>query len=153
MKGDWNVLFPLFTDLSGKRAVIVGGGTIGLRRAEILVRFGADVTVISPEIKRTKQNVNHIDRVYEKGDLKGAFLAVAATDDREVNCAVGIEAGELGIPVSVADCAGECTFYFPAICEGDGLVAGVVSDGSDHRKTAKAAGEIREILSKLPTED
>lgn len=147
------MLFPLFTDLSGKRAVIVGGGAIGLRRAEVLVRFGADVTVISPEMKRAMQEVNHIERIYEKGDLRGAFLAIAATDDREVNRAVGIEAGMLGIPVSVADCSGECTFYFPAICEGDGLIAGVVSDGINHRKTARAAREIREVLSKMTRGD
>ena len=44
--------FPLFVDLTGKRAVVIGGGTVGLRRAEVLARFGAEVTVVSPALDR-----------------------------------------------------------------------------------------------------
>lgn len=147
------MMFPLFVDLSGKRAIIVGGGTVGCRRAKVLSRFGADVTIISPEIKGTVETICHIARCYKKGDLEGAFLAVAATDSREVNRAVGTEALERGIPVSVADCAAECTFFFPAICEGKGLVAGIVSDGHDHRRTAAAASAIRDAMHSLPYAD
>ena len=75
--------------------------------------------------------------------------AIAATGDREVNLQVGEEARRLGIPVSVADCDAECSFYFPAICTGEGLVAGVVSSGKDHHKTARAAREIRKVLEEL----
>ena len=39
--------FPLFVDLAGKKALVIGGGTVGLRRAEVLARFGAEVTVVS----------------------------------------------------------------------------------------------------------
>ena len=42
--------FPLFLDLTGRRAVVLGGGTVGLRRAAALARFGAEVTVISPHL-------------------------------------------------------------------------------------------------------
>lgn len=140
--------FPLFIDLSDKRAVVVGGGRVGLRRVAELEKFGAHVTVISPGISGSIGRAKHIARKYKKGDLEGSFLAVAATNDREVNRAIGVEAGVLGVYVSVADCAEECSFYFPAICQGDGLVAGVVSNGGDHSKTAAAAKEIRKILSK-----
>ena len=49
----------------------------------------------------------------------------------------------------MADCEAECSFYFPAICAGDDLVAGVVSSGKDHHKTARAAREIRKVLEEL----
>ena len=76
-------------------------------------------------------------------------MAVAATNDREVNHQVGLEARQSGIFVSVADRKEESTFFFPAICKGNGLVAGVVSRGAEHKKTAAAAREIRKILEEL----
>ena len=78
-----------------------------------------------------------------------ALLAIAATDDRAVNRQVGVDARRAGIPVSVADCEAECTFYFPAICTGQDLVAGVVSTGKDHHKTAQAARAVRKTLEEL----
>ena len=144
-----NLRFPLFVDLHGKKAVVVGGGKIALRRVKGLRDFGADVTVIAPQLAQPMEGITHLCRSYEPGDLTGAFLAVAATNDRDVNRAVGEEARAQSIPVSVADRAEECSFYFPAICTGGGLVAGVVSDGSSHRRTARAAQEIRTVLETL----
>ena len=141
--------FPLFLDLTGKKVVLVGGGTIAARRIGTLRLFGCEIVVIAPELKAKAEDLTWLQRPYEPGDLEGAFLAIAATGDREVNRQVGEEARRLGIPVSVADCEAECSFYFPAICTGEGLVAGVVSSGKDHHKTARAAREIRKVLEEL----
>lgn len=141
--------FPLFLDLSEKTVVLVGGGTIAARRIGTLRLFGCRIVVIAPELKANAEGLTWLQRPYRPGDLQGAFLAIAATDDRAVNHQVGEEARQLGIPVSVADCEAECTFYFPAICAGDDLVAGVVSSGKDHHKTARAAKEIRKVLEEL----
>ena len=141
--------FPLFVDLYGRRCVIVGGGAIAARRAAVLGEFGAAVTVIAPEWKGGVRNIDWVPRVYVPGDLAGAFLAVAATDDREVNRSVGEEARKLGIPVSVADRREECTFFFPAVCTGENLVAGVIGRGDDHARTARAARAIRSALEGL----
>lgn len=54
-----------------------------------------------------------------------------------------------GIPVSVADCPEECTFFFPAVCTGENLVAGVIGRGDDHARTARAARAIRSALEGL----
>ena len=135
--------FPLFVDLTGRSAVVVGGGAVACRRAGLLRDFGARVTVIAPELKQPLEGVAWQARPYAPGDLAGAFLAVAATDDRAVNRSVGEEARALGVPVSVADAPGECTFFFPAVCLGEGVVAGVVSRGDDHNKTARAARAVR----------
>lgn len=144
-----NLRFPLFVDLHGKRAVVVGGGKIALRRVKGLRDFGADVTVIAPQLAQPMEGITHLCRSYEPGDLTGAFLAVAATNDRDINRAVGEEARAQSIPVSVADRAEECTFFFPALCTGKGMIAGVVSDGTDHHKTAAAAKAIRAVLEEL----
>lgn len=144
-----NRRFPLFIDLTDRPVTVIGGGPVGMRRACILIGFGARVTIISPAISGHVGGAVHIEREYREGDLRGAFLAVAATDSREVNRAVGLEAKRLDIPVSVADRAEECSFYFPAVCEGAGLVAGVVSGGEEHSKTTRAAAAIREILSEF----
>ena len=141
--------FPLFLDLKGKKAVIVGGGKIALRRAGVLLSFGADVTIIAPECEAAPEGAAFFQRPYEPGDLAGAFLAVAATNCREINFQVGQEAKATGILVSVADRKEESTFFFPAICTGSGLVAGVVSQGEEHKKTAAAARKIRTVLEEL----
>lgn len=141
--------FPMFIDLTGKRVVLVGGGTIAARRIASLRLFGCEIEVIAPELKCSAQGLIWHPRAYVPGDLQGACLAIAATDDRQVNHAVGQEAGQLGIPVSVADCEEECTFYFPAVCTGENVIAGVVSDGKDHHRTARAAKAIRRALEEL----
>ena len=141
--------FPLFVDLTGRAAVVIGGGKVGLRRAEVLRRFGADVTLISPRLCAPLESVRHIPRPYQPGDLAGAFLAVAAADDGAVNAAAGREARERGVMFNRSDCPAECDFFFPAVCEGEGLVAGIAGDGSDHPRTAEAARKIRQIIPEI----
>lgn len=141
--------FPLFVDLRDRPAVVVGGGTVGLRRAEVLRDFGARVTVIAPALARDLPGVTHFCRTYQAGDLTGAFLAVAATDDPTVNDAVEAEARQLGVLFNRSDRPEACDFYFPAICRTDTLVAGLVGDGRDHKKTARAAKAVRETLEEL----
>lgn len=144
-----NLRFPLFVDLSGKTVVLIGGGTIASRRIASLRLFGCRIVVIAPELKCSAEGIEWQARDYAPGDLDGAAIAVAATDNRDVNHAVWQEAQRLGIPVSVADCEQECSFYFPAICTGENLIAGVVSTGKDHHRTARAAREIRKVLEEL----
>lgn len=148
-RGEQVPYFPLFVDLRGKPVVLVGGGTIASRRINVLRQFGCELTVIAPHLKLAADWFTWLPRTYRPGDLEGAFLAIAATESREVNRAIGEEARQRGIPVSVADCMEECSFFFPAICTGGGVVAGVVSSGKNHRRTAVAAKKIRTVLEDL----
>ena len=141
--------FPMFVSLEGKKIVVVGGGNIAQRRIGVLLEFGAQVIIVAPEVQKVPEGAVWLQKPYETGDLKGAFFAVTATNNREVNHQVYLDAENMGIPVSVADCLKECTFFFPAICRGDNLIAGVVSDGTDHHKTARAARAIRSTLEEL----
>jgi siroheme synthase-like protein len=147
--------FPLFVDIAGRKALVVGGGNIAERRAEILVSFGADVTVISPEateyIERAAaaNTIGLLRRKYKAGDIAAIapFLVIAATDERQVNHQIMAEAKELNIHVSVADCREECSCCFPAIAENDDYVAGLVSKNGNHAGVKEAAKKIREFLN------
>ncbi|MDO4173221.1 MAG: precorrin-6A reductase [Eubacteriales bacterium] len=137
--------FPLFVDLTGKRCLVVGCGNIGAHRAAVLLRYGADVTVVAPE-GETPQGARRLTREFCPGDLDGAFLVAAATDCRAINHRIYELCMERGIFVSTADNRDECTFFFPAVRTGAGLSVGVVSDGSDHKKTARTAHAIEAVL-------
>ena len=137
--------FPLFVDLTGRKCVVVGGGNIGRHRAEVLLRYGAQVVVISPD-GDAPTGAQHIRRTFQPDDIDSAFLVTAATNDRQINHAVYELCRERNVFVSTADNRDECTFFFPAVRTGNGLSVGVVSDGSDHKKTARAARAIETIL-------
>lgn len=145
--------FPMYVNLRGKRVLVVGGGKIAARRIETLLKFGCDITVVSPEVEDAILTHSSDERLklrfgrYSAGDLEGAELVLAATNDREVNRRVGLEAKALGLPVSVADAREECTFYFPAIVEHDGIVIGLSSQGRSHQGVSALAKKLRWILN------
>ncbi len=91
--------YPIFLNVSGKRAVVVGGGPVAVRKAKGLIEAGAQVIVIAPDLSANLP-VGWRKRRYRAGDLKGATLAFAATNDRAVNARVRSEANVLGIPVA-----------------------------------------------------
>lgn len=142
--------FPLFMSLSGKTVTVVGAGKIASRRIKVLIEYGARIRVIAPqiceEIRTLSGSLEIIERDYERGDVSGSFMVIAATDRRGVNQKVGSEAKAEGIHVSVADSREECSFYFPAVIRKGSISIGLVSDGSDHAAAARTAGELREYL-------
>lgn len=151
--GDAHLRFPLFVDLAKERCVVVGLGSIGLRRARALVSFGAEVVAFDPSPRESaaaeagELGVRLERREWRPSDLEGARLVVVATATRTVNAVIGRAARRLGIPVSVADSAEESTFFFPAICRSERLVAGITSGGGDHTLVAHAAASVREALA------
>lgn len=153
---DSKTFFPLFIDMNGKKALIVGGGNVAERRVKILVSFGADVTVISPDVTEyiehvSSSNIIHLlKRKYENDDITAVnpFLIIAATNDRQVNHRVMTEAKNQNIYISVADNREECTFYFPAIAESGDYIAGLVSkDGGNHTGVKRMAEKTREVVT------
>ena len=132
-------LFPLLTDMEGRSAVIAGGGKVAARRAETLLRCGARVTAVSPEFCAAFDDLacDKKKKKWEPADFAGAVIAVAATSDSAVNRAAAAEAKKLGIPVSAADDAADCTFFFPSLInEGEAAAsvsAGALSPALTHR--------------------
>ncbi|MDT5137386.1 MAG: uroporphyrin-III C-methyltransferase / precorrin-2 dehydrogenase / sirohydrochlorin ferrochelatase [Mycobacterium sp.] len=134
--------------LTGRKVVVVGGGSVAQRRLPLLIASGADVQVIS---RRATQSVEAMDgitlslREYRAGDLDGAWYAIAATDDPQVNEAVVAEAERLRIFCVRADIAVEGTAVTPASFEYAGLSVGVLA-GGEHRRSAAIRSAIREAL-------
>jgi uroporphyrin-III C-methyltransferase/precorrin-2 dehydrogenase/sirohydrochlorin ferrochelatase len=134
--------------LAAKKVVVVGGGTVAQRRLPLLIASGADVHVISRTVTRAVEAMNGITlsvRDYRDGDLDGAWYAIAATDDAQVNAAVVDEADRRRIFCVRADIAVEGTAVTPATFSYAGLSVGVLA-GGEHRRSAAIRSAIREAL-------
>ena len=127
--------FPIFLDLKGKLCVVVGGGRVGERKVRSLLRAGARVKVIAPEIALPISRwgktgkITHSPRPYRSGDLRGAFLAIAATGDRRANGRVFLEAQKRRIPVNVVDDPAHSSFIVPSIVAKRDLVMAISTSG------------------------
>jgi uroporphyrin-III C-methyltransferase / precorrin-2 dehydrogenase / sirohydrochlorin ferrochelatase len=134
--------------LSGRKVVVVGGGTVAQRRLPLLLANGADVHVIAraatPAVEAT-EGVTLELRDYRDGDLDGAWYAIAATNDPDVNAAVVAEAERRRVFCVRADAAREGNAVTPASFEYEGLSVGVLA-GGEHRRSAAIRTAIREAL-------
>lgn len=124
--------YPAFLDLSGKKAIVVGGGSVAERKVMMLLRSGASVTVISPNITlrlrkaRSEGRIAHRARQYRSGDLRGSFLVVAATDNKAVNTRISQDAPAL---VNVVDVPSECNFIAPSVIQRGPLLLAISTSG------------------------
>jgi siroheme synthase-like protein len=135
--------------LKERRCIVVGGGEIARRKVESLLEAGAQqVVVISPRLSdglaplRRQGRIRHLSRAYRSGDLEGAFLVIATTDDPAVNRAVWQEAEARGMLVNVADDPDHCNFIVPSTLRRGDLVIGVSTGG---QSPALAASLRREL--------
>jgi uroporphyrin-III C-methyltransferase/precorrin-2 dehydrogenase/sirohydrochlorin ferrochelatase len=134
--------------LTGKKVVVVGGGTVAQRRLPLLIANGADVQVITRAATPAVEGMSGITltlREFRGGDLDGAWYAIAATDDPDVNTAVVAEAERLHIFCVRADVAREGSAVTPASFEYEGLSVGVLA-GGEHRRSAAIRSAIHEAL-------
>lgn len=144
--------FPLFVDLSGRCALVVGGGTVAERKAKTLLEFGASVRLVSPRVtpEIRRMAVSGVlccrEKSYGPEDMDGVFLAVAAADDREVNRSVSREASRRSVPVNVADDPELCTFYFPAVVRRGDFVVGISTSGAYPAFAACARRQIENLF-------
>ncbi|MSS63341.1 precorrin-2 dehydrogenase/sirohydrochlorin ferrochelatase family protein [Velocimicrobium porci] len=144
--------FPMFIDMTGKKVLVIGGGTIATRRIRTLLEFKCDITVISlgltAELKELsdQSKIRWKKREYSYGEIESEFLVIGATDNREVNHLVYLEAKKKGCLVNIIDCKEECDFYFPAVIIRDDIVIGVTASGTNHKAVKETAAWIRENL-------
>lgn len=136
-------------DVTGRRCVVVGGGSVGHEKAAGLVACGAHVTVVSPTLQDafSALGVEWVARRYRRSDLTGAFLVIAATSDRSVNERVHRDAEARGMLCNVADVPELCNFILPAVHR-EGPIAVAVSTGGASPALAK---RLRTEIARLVT--
>jgi len=115
--------FPLFLDIKDKPVLLVGGGEVAARKFHLLSDAGASITVVAPQLGEelaaalARGAVRHHAREFAASDIEGAWLVVAATDDRAVNAAVSAAANAARIPCNVVDDRELSSFIMPAIID------------------------------------
>ncbi len=132
-------MYPVGLRLAGRRVVVVGGGQVAHRRVAGLLEAGAAVTVVSPHLTPALEalvapgQVTWLARPYATGDLAGAWYAVAATDDPEVNAAVAAEAERTHTFCARADDRAASSVWTPAVGRQGDLVVGIHGGGDPQR--------------------
>jgi uroporphyrin-III C-methyltransferase/precorrin-2 dehydrogenase/sirohydrochlorin ferrochelatase len=126
---------PIFMNLRDRPALVVGGGTVAARKAELLLLAGASVTVIAPRVRNEMQRMIEAGRVawreqvFGPGLVRGFRIVIAATDNEAVNRLVFEECERHAIPVNVADQPELCSFILPAIVERGPLTLALSTGG------------------------
>ena len=136
--------------LSGRRCLVVGGGDVGLEKVEGLLTCDAAVTLVAPQAHQELEalaaegSITWERRAYEPGDLDGALLVIAATDDTEVNIAVHEDAEARAMLVNVVDVPPLCSFILPAIVRTGPLAIAISTAGASPALAKRMKREIAE---------
>jgi uroporphyrin-III C-methyltransferase/precorrin-2 dehydrogenase/sirohydrochlorin ferrochelatase len=140
--------YPLFADLEGRRCVVVGGGIVAQRKVAMLLRCGAAVTVVSPEltlslsVSAQRGRIRHIHRRFRPSDVRGAWLVYAATDDQRINEQIYETATRLRIFTNVVDQKPLCSFIAPAIFTRGPMTVAVSTGGASPSLSKKIRDEL-----------
>ena len=139
-------------DLEQQRCVVIGGGKVAARKIAGLVDAGARVQVISPEIDPEIVEIAAAgqalinQRAYSPGDLQGAFLAIAATDDPAINHAVWEEARSSGTLINVVDDPQHSNFIVPALVRRGELTIAITTGGGSPALARRLREQFEELI-------
>ncbi|HMD57621.1 MAG TPA: bifunctional precorrin-2 dehydrogenase/sirohydrochlorin ferrochelatase [Solirubrobacteraceae bacterium] len=135
--------------LSARPCLVIGGGEIGLEKVEGLLACDADVTLIAPEAEPAlaalarEGSIRWEGRAYAgAADLEGAFLAIAATNDTDVNIAVFEDAERRAMLVNIVDVPPLCNFILPAIVRTGPLAIAISTAGASPALAKRMKREI-----------
>lgn len=143
--------YPAFINLSGKKCVVVGGGKVAERKVLSLLRSGANVAVISPAITnilkkyKEKGKIKHIERDYKNGDIKDAFLVIAATSDEATNIRVSRDAPFL---VNVVDRPDLANFIVPSVVSRGPMTIAISTSGASPAMAKEVRKELEILYGK-----
>jgi uroporphyrin-III C-methyltransferase/precorrin-2 dehydrogenase/sirohydrochlorin ferrochelatase len=128
--------FPIFLDLENRDCLVVGGGRIAARKVSLLLRAGANVQVIAPDLcdelrqLADNQRIIHRQREFDDADINGKVLVIAATDRQDINRRVSELAKQANVPVNVVDQPDLCSFIVPSIIDRSPVQVAVSTGGS-----------------------
>lgn len=127
---------PIFMRLTDRPCLVVGGGKIAARKVKLLLRSGARITLVAPELCGeletlvSEKKVEYFGRAYQQSDMDEKILVIAATSDQHINEEVSRLAGEHRIPVNVVDQPALCSFIMPSIINRDPIQVAVSTGGT-----------------------
>lgn len=127
---------PIFYNIKNRHCVVIGGGDVAVRKATMLLKADAAVTLYSPVLCHELQDaveakkIKYVQASFEESQLTGACLVIAATDDQAVNETVSVVAKARNIPVNVVDAPDLCTFTMGSIIDRSPVVIAVSSEGN-----------------------
>jgi siroheme synthase-like protein len=146
-------LYPIFANIENKLAIVIGGGEVAYRKVKDLSNARARIKIISPEIqekikalKKKDHSIEIINREYRQGDLNGAFLVFAATNNNNVNRLIFNEASERGILINSADDPDNCSFYVPSMIRKGDLIVAVSTSGTSPAMAARLSNEFKDVV-------
>ena len=143
--------YPAFIDLKDKQVVVIGGGSVAERKIRSLISAEANVRVISPEITkgliklRDKGALKHTKRTYRKGDLKKAFIVIAATSSSNINSKIVDDADCL---VNVVDIPSNGNFIVPSLVRQGTLTIAISTEGASPAISKAIRKEIEGLYGK-----
>ena len=147
--------YPAGLRLSGRKVLVVGGGTVAQRRVPTLIAAGADVHLVSPEVTPAIEGlvgsgeVGWEQRGFADSDLDEAWYVMAATDDTEVNERISLLAEQRRIFCVRADDADAATAFTPAVGHHDGVTVAVMGSTASDRNPRRSAGVRDDIVAAL----
>jgi precorrin-2 dehydrogenase/sirohydrochlorin ferrochelatase len=138
-------LYPVFLNIEGRLAVVVGGGEVAYRKIKDLAESGARIRIIAPVLHKgiiefAGKNCNVveiIEREYQNGDIEDAFIVFSSTDDPELNQRIFQEADTRGIFVNAVDDPANCTFFVPSQTRRGDLLLAVSTSGASPAMAAR----------------
>lgn len=135
--------FPIFINVENVKVLVIGLGCIAARRINVLKNFGAEITVITKEVKTNVENIDIKIKEFEEDDIKEIYdIVIAATDNNAVNKNI-IKLAKKNIKYynSISD-KNDNNFFFPAVIENDEIVCGLTSKNGLNHKIAKQYADI-----------
>jgi precorrin-2 dehydrogenase/sirohydrochlorin ferrochelatase len=146
--------YPVFLELGGRRVVVIGGGAVAVRKVQSLLTAGARVVVVAERVEDMLTamcqgtDAEIITSRYSKSYLAGALLAIAATNDQQLNRQIYKDCQELDVLCNVVDVPELCDFFVPAVVKRGDLQIAVGTEG----QCPAYAGHIRKKLEEIFTE-
>lgn len=143
--------FPIFIDLNNKHCLVVGGGTVALRKAKTLLEFNADVTVVSPKVidEFKSLNLKIVRKKFETSDLIDVFLVVTATNNLQLNQDILNICQDKNILCNSATNTNNNGYIFPAVAVQENICVGVTTNAESPYISKLIKSEIQtDILPK-----
>jgi precorrin-2 dehydrogenase/sirohydrochlorin ferrochelatase len=147
--------YPIFLELEGRRVVLIGAGPVALRKAQILLEGGARVVVVAEHVDpalellcEENKKAELVKAPYSKEYLTGATLAIAATNNRQLNKQIYHDCQNLDVLCNVADDPELCDFFTPAIVKRGDLQIAISTEGV----CPAYAGHIKKKLEEMFTD-